>query len=248
MRYFLLAFVLLCVLVVSIAGLRYDHGGRLSRRPPIEVFPDMDRQPKLRPQAHNSFFPDQLSSQPLVAGTIARSKPTAIDGKAVYPFEDHPLNTGRIPGTTNYAETIPLPVTEKLLRRGQERFQIYCAVCHGAAGDAKGVISKYGMVGMANFHDKRLVAMPDGEIYNTVTNGKNLMGAYGAQIDMQDRWAIIAYVRSLQRARLATIEDVPASERLRLPPASAPGAATTNTAPGVGTPTAPPPGAPATPK
>jgi hypothetical protein len=101
---------------------------------------------------------------------------------------------------------------------------------------------------MANFHDKRLVAMPDGEIYNTITNGKNLMGAYGAQIDMQDRWAIIAYVRALQRARLATIEDVPASERLRLPPASAPGVATTNTAPGTGIPAAPPPGAPAAPK
>jgi mono/diheme cytochrome c family protein len=216
MRYFLLGFVLLCVLVVSIAGLRYDHGGRFSRRPPIEVFPDMDRQPKLRPQTHNNFFPDQFSSQPPVVGTIARSKPMMVEGKEIYPFEDHPLNTGRIPGTTNFVETIPLPVTEKLLKRGQERFQIYCAVCHGAAGDGKGVTSKYQMVGMANFHDKRLVTMPDGEIYNTITNGKTLMGAYGGQIDMPDRWAIIAYLRALQRSRLASLEDVPETIRSTL--------------------------------
>ncbi len=216
MRYFLLTFFFLCVLVLSIAGLRYDHGGRPSRRPPIEVFPDMDRQPKLRPQAHNNFFPDQFSSQPPVAGTIARSKPAAVEGNEVYPFEDHPVNTGRIAGTTNFVETIPLPVTEKLLKRGQERFQVYCAVCHGAAGDTKGVTAKYGMVGMANFHDKRIVAMPDGEIYNTITNGKNLMGAYGGQIDRQDRWAIIAYVRALQRSRLASLEDVPEALRSTL--------------------------------
>jgi mono/diheme cytochrome c family protein len=216
MRYFLLGFVLLCVLVVSIAGLRYDHGGRISRKPPIEVFPDMDRQPKLRPQTRNNFFPDRLSSQLPVVGAIPRGKPTLVEGREVYAFEDQPLNTGRVPGTTNFVETIPLPVTEKLLKRGQERFQIYCAVCHGAGGDAKGVTSKYQMVGMANFHDKRLVSMPAGEIFNTITHGKNLMGAYGGQIDRDDRWAIIAYVRALQRSRLASLEDVPEAMRSTL--------------------------------
>lgn len=202
MRYFLLGFVLLCAAVVGIAGFRGDK----TRRPPIEVFPDMDRQPKLRPQAHNTFFGDQLSSRLPVDGTISR-------GAA---FEDIPYNTGKIPGSTNFVELLPVPVTTQLLARGAERYQIYCAPCHGAAGDGKGITGKYGMVAMANFHDKRLVVMNDGEIFNTITHGKNLMGGYGAAIPIEDRWAIIGYVRALQRARLGTIEDVPAENRATL--------------------------------
>jgi mono/diheme cytochrome c family protein len=235
MRYFVVGFLLLCLVVLSIAGLRYDHGGSTSRRTPFELFPDMDRQPKLRPQTDNNFFSDQLSSRLPVQGTVAR-------GSA---YEDVPVNTGRLPGTTNFVELLPVPVTEALLNRGQARYGIYCAPCHAAAGDGKGITSKYGMVAMANFHDKRLVVMPDGEIFNTITYGKTLMGAYGAQIPINDRWAIVAYIRALQRSRLATTDDVPASERLRL--ASAPPSATAATnAPPAGTPaTNPPPGAPA---
>src|SRR6185295_10132732 len=125
------------------------------------------------------------------------------------PYEETPYNTGRVPGTTNFVETLPVKVTESVLKRGQERFTIYCAVCHGALGDGKGVTAKYGMVAMANFHDKRLVEMPDGEIFNTITYGKNLMGSYGSQVPIADRWAIIAYVRALERSRLGIIDDVP---------------------------------------
>ena len=205
MRYFLIGFVLLCLVVVSIAGLR---GGK-SRRPPIELFPDMDRQPKLRPQAHNSLFADQLSSRLPVEGTVPRSKPTVLEGKEIYPFEDNPLNTGRVPGTTNFVETIPLTVTGQLLARGQQRYAINCSPCHGATGDGKGVTSKYQMIAMANFHDIRLVKMPDGEVFNTITYGKNLMGAYGPNVAITDRWAIVAYVRALERSRLALLDDVP---------------------------------------
>lgn len=239
MRYFVVGFLLLCLAVVSIAGFR----GGTSRKPPIEVFPDMDRQPKLRPQTDNNFFPDQLSSRLPVQGTIAR-------GSA---YQDVPVNTGRLPGTTNFVELVPVPVTEALLKRGQERYGIYCAPCHAAAGDGKGITSKYGMVAMANFHDKRLVVMADGEIFNTITYGKNLMLAYGAQIPINDRWAVVAYMRALQRSRLATTDDVPASERLRLASAPPPAGPATNAPSGVpaatppaGTPaTNPPPGAPA---
>ena len=133
MRYFLIGLLLLCLVVVSIAGFR---GGK-SRRPPIELFPDMDRQPKLRPQAHNSLFPDQFSSRLPVEGTVPRSKPTVVEDREIYPFEDNPLNTGRVPGTTNFVETIPLPVTEQLLTRGQQRYAINCAPCHGASGTAR---------------------------------------------------------------------------------------------------------------
>ena len=147
---------------------------------------------------------------------MPRSKPLVVDGREIYPFEDNPVNTGRIPVTTNFVERIPLPLTEQLLARGQQRYTIHCAPCHGAAGDGKGITSKYGMIAMANFHDARLVKMPDGEIFNTITYGKNLMGAYGPNVTLPDRWAIIAYVRALERSRLASLDDVPEGLRSTL--------------------------------
>ena len=211
MRYFLLSLILLCLVVVSIAGFR----GSKTRRPPIELFPDMDRQPKLRPQAHNNFFSDQFSSRLPVEGTVARTLPLVVEGREIYPFQDDPLNTGRVPGTTNFVETLPLPVTEQLLARGQQRYTINCAPCHGASGDGKGITSKYNMIATANFHDLRLVKMPDGEIFNTITYGKTLMGAYGPNVTVTDRWAIVAYVRALERSKLALVDDVPEALKSR---------------------------------
>ena len=213
MRYALLLALFAVVIVGAVAGKR----GSLSRKPPIEVFPDMDRQPKLRPQTGNGFFPNGLSSQLPVSGTVARSEPIEVGGVPVHPFEDHPVNTGRLPGTTNFVANLPLPVTAQLLARGQQRFNINCAPCHGATGEGRGITTKLGMVGVADLHQLRLVQMADGEIFNTVTHGKNLMGPYGANLDGPDRWAIIAYVRALQRSRLATIDDVPAGERAQIP-------------------------------
>ena len=212
MRYFLIGFVLLALIVVSVAGFR----GSLSRRPPIEVFPDMDRQAKLRPQSVNDFFPDRLSSRLHPANTVARSRPTLVGDQEVWPFEDHPLNTGRQPGTTNFVEVGPLPVTEALMARGRERYAIHCQPCHGAAGDGKGTSTKYGMTVIGNFHDPRIVQQTDGEIFNTVTHGKNLMQAYGPNVAAADRWAIIAYVRALQLSWLASPEEVPAEHRAAL--------------------------------
>ncbi len=214
MRYVLLTLLLLGVIVASVAGFR----GGLSRRPPIEIFPDMDRQPKLRPQAPNNFFADRTSSRLPVTGTVPQTQPALVAGREVYPFEDIPYNTGRVTGTTNFVETLPVPVTVQLLARGQERYTIHCAQCHGAAGDGKGITAKYQMVGMANFHDKRLVAMPDGEIFNTITHGSKtlIMSAYGPNVDVSDRWAIIAYVRALQRSRLGTLDDAPEPMRANL--------------------------------
>jgi mono/diheme cytochrome c family protein len=216
MRYFLLLFVLSIVGVVSVCGLR----GSRSRRPQIELFPDMVRQNKVRPQTPSDFFPDEHSSRLVPAGTVPRGGPYVIngaelmvDGKPVYPYEDSPVNTGMITGTTNWLPVNPLPVTRQLLERGQQRYQINCLPCHGPVGDGKGITSKYGMVGMANFHDKRLIDMCDGEIFNTITHGKNLMGAYGANVTVEDRWAIITYVRALQLSQLATAEDVPENYR-----------------------------------
>lgn len=202
MRYFLAVYILIIVAVVSIAGFR----GAKSAKPPREVFPDMDRQIKLRPQSGNEFFENRRSSQLYVEGTVAR-------GDA---YQDWPVNTGRVSGSTNFVDTIPLPVEETLLNRGRQRYTIHCAPCHGAAGDGKGIITKYGMVAVANFHDPRLVKMSAGEIFHTITHGKNLMGAYGAAIDVADRWAIVAYMRALQRSRLAIAEELPEDERAAL--------------------------------
>jgi mono/diheme cytochrome c family protein len=202
MRYFLLVFGVCVIAVMVIAGKRGD----ISRRPPIEVFPDMDRQPKLRPQEANSFFKDGLSSQPQVAGTIAR-------GSA---YQDTPENTGRVPGTTNRVETIPVPLTVQLLKRGQERFNINCSPCHGAQGDGKGITTKFGMAVIVDLHDalgKKVPQQSDGDIFNTISYGKGLMQGYAANLVIQDRWAIVAYVRALQRSHLGSMDDVPAAER-----------------------------------
>lgn len=202
MRYFLLIFAVAVAATMLIAGKQ----GSLSRKPPIEIWPDMDRQLKLRPQTDASFFADNLSSRQPLEGTVSRGSH----------YQGIPANTGRISGTTNFVEVLPVPVTAQLLARGQERYGISCLPCHGAVGDGKGITSKYGMVGMANFHDKRLILMADGEYFHVITNGKGLMGAYGSNVVPEDRWAIIAYVRALQRSRLASIDDVPAELRSSL--------------------------------
>jgi mono/diheme cytochrome c family protein len=130
-------------------------------------------------------------------------------------------------------ETNALPITATLLARGQERFNINCSPCHGAAGDGKGITTKFGMGVVADLHDvkppRRVVQQGDGEIFNTITYGKTLMGPYGPNITVEDRWAIVAYVRALQRSHLATLEDVPADQREPLsrplpPTATAPAA------------------------
>ena len=144
------------------------------------------------------------------AGTVAQARPLKLGDTEVFPYEDSPVYTGRAAGTTNFIETNPFPVTAQLLKRGRERFTIYCAPCHGQGADGNGITKKIGaMAVVANLHDKRIVEMPDGEIFNTITHGKNLMGAYGPNVPVDDRWAIIAYLRALELSRLGTIDDVP---------------------------------------
>lgn len=202
MRYFLLTFGVIVLAVMVVAGKRGD----MSRRPPIELFPDMDRQPKLRPQAANNFFKDGLSSQPHIDGTIARGSR----------YQDIPENTGKIAGTTNYVAAIPVPVTAQLMARGRERYDISCAPCHGAQGDGKGITTKFGMAVIADLHDaagRKVPQQPDGQLFATISYGKGLMQGYAASLSVEDRWAIVAYVRALQRSHLGTMDEVPADKR-----------------------------------
>jgi mono/diheme cytochrome c family protein len=216
MRYFIYIIVIVltgAAIGFGIAGLP----GRMSRRPPIEVFPDMDRQAKLRPQEPFKFMPNGVSSQLAPAGTIARSQPIETVNGAVYRFEDSPVNTGRVTGTTNFIADNPLPMSAALLQRGRERFDIYCAACHGKTGDGNGIMKKIGaMPAVANLHDQRIVLMTDGEIFNTVTYGKGLMGAAGPLLPTEDRWAIIAYLRALQLSHLGLKDDLTAEQKAAL--------------------------------
>ena len=210
MRYFLLIFGVCVLAVVGVLGKRGTH----FRKPSLYIFPDMEWQLKLRPQKENGFFPNGLSSQLPVPGTIARGAPIQTVAGPVYPYEDAPVNTGRITGTTNFIENNPLPITDVLLQRGQQRFNINCSPCHGATAEGNGITKKLGvMLTVANLHDKRIVDLADGELFFVITNGRNTMGAYGANVTVEDRWAIIAYLRALQLARLGTLEDVPAALR-----------------------------------
>jgi mono/diheme cytochrome c family protein len=191
--------------------------GKMSRKPPMELFPDMDRQAKLRPQEPNHFFANGVSSQLPPAGTVARSQPIETVNGAVYRFEDSPVNTGRVTGTTNFVETNPLAVSAELLQRGRGRYDIYCAPCHGRTGDGNGITKKIGvMLAVANLHDKGIVEKADGDIFNTITYGKGLMGAAGPLVPTEDRWAIIAYLRALQLSHLGSVADLTAEQKAAL--------------------------------
>jgi hypothetical protein len=213
MRYFLAIFVVCVLATVGLLGVR----GTPSRKTPLYIFPDMEWQLKLRPQKPNGFFTNGLSSQPPLPGTIPRDRPLQTINGPVYPYEDSPVNTGRLSGTTNFVDNTPLAVTAFLLSRGQRRFTINCSPCHGQLADGNGITRKIGaMAVVANLHDKRIVEMTDGELFYVITNGRNLMGAYGANVTVEDRWAVIAYLRALQLSRLGTIEDVPEAIRATL--------------------------------
>ena len=198
--------------------------GKMSRKPPTELFPDMDRQAKLRPQEPNHFFANGVSSQLPPVGTVARGntedgrnqKIATVDGE-VNAFEDSPVNTGRETGTTNFIANNPLPMSLALIERGHDRFDIACAPCHGKIGDGNGITKKLNLMpAVANLHDKRIVVMTDGEIFNTITHGKSTMGAVGPLLATPDRWAVVAYLRALQLSRLGTKADLSPAQSANL--------------------------------
>lgn len=203
--YFTLAFVI--VTVLSVMGFR----GRRSSQPPIEVFPDMDHQAKYKPQMESKFFVDHRADRPVPAGTVAFGRSPFRDDPAFLGTDDFHY-AGKAPDGS-FARGFPIEITEQVIRRGQNRYMIYCYPCHGALGDGNGITKSYGMVATPSYHDDRLRQMPEGEIFNTITHGKNTMMPYGDKLVPDDRWAVVAYVRALQRARQGTIDDVPLEHR-----------------------------------
>ena len=218
LRAFFVIFVLCTIAVIAVFGFR----GQISTQPPLEVFPDMVRQMKVRAQAPLDFFADGRGPRLPVAGTVPigyempKPETPETQAAAVGPWS-HPhasfsvgtdyYNTGKM--GDHWGTGIPLEVTRELMERGQQRFNITCVMCHGAAAAGNGITKQYGLATVVSLQDERLRKMSDGEIFNTITNGKNTMMAYGPNIIVPDRWAIIAYLRALQRCQNAAIADVP---------------------------------------
>lgn len=220
-RYFVLLLALVSVLVLAVMGLRdYSFLPHKTKRPPIEIFPDMVRQPKVKAQATSTFFADGRGARNHVEGTVPAgySEPGSTMESpydaVIFSGSEAYADSGKI--GTNWGNGLPLAATMATLERGRDRYRIQCAVCHGETGAGNGIATKYGLVGVANLHQQRLRDMSDGEIYNTIVNGKNTMLGYGSVIQVRDRWAIVAYIRALQRAQHATLSDVPAAEKAAL--------------------------------
>jgi mono/diheme cytochrome c family protein len=164
----------------------------------------MAQQPSYRPFQPSDIFADGTSARPVPADTVARGH-----------LQDDPL---LFSGTVNGAEAdqLPFPATRDVLDRGQQRFNVYCLPCHGFVGDGDGMVVQRGFNPPPSFNTDRLRQAPLGHFFVVMTNGFGAMPSYAAQIDVVDRWAIVAYVRALQLSQHATLDDVPPAERQRL--------------------------------
>jgi mono/diheme cytochrome c family protein len=165
---------------------------------------DMHDQPNYSALEESTFFADGQASRPLVEGTVARG----------HLNEDTLLYAGK-EGDEN-ATVFPFPVTEAVMARGQERFNIYCSPCHGRTGQGDGMIVRRGYRRPPPLADDRLRDQPPGHFFDVITNGFGAMPDYAAQIQAADRWAIVAYVRALQLSAHATMDEVPPAERSKL--------------------------------
>ncbi|MEP7016286.1 MAG: cytochrome c, partial [Verrucomicrobiota bacterium] len=192
--------------------------------------PDMVRQMKVRAQAPLGFFSDNRGPRLPVTGTVPigyeMPKPETIAppeapveapqsySRVAFSVGTDYYNTGKM--GENWGTGIPLKVTQELMERGRQRFSITCAMCHGASAAGNGITKQYGLATVVTLQDDRIRKMADGEIFNTITNGKNTMMAYGPNMTVTDRWAIIAYLRALQRSQNATAADVPPEHRAEM--------------------------------
>ncbi len=196
-------------LLVLLSGCR----GKRSEKSPVHINPNMDRQEKFIGQQKNMLFDNNMSMRPPVPGTVARG----------FLREDTRFYKG-VDADGELVATAPIAFTREVLERGQERYDIFCAVCHGEAGDGKGIImvgnggQGYGYVPAPDYHTDRLRDMSDGHYYEIIANGTptGTMPGYAQQIAVADRWAIIGYIRALQRSQNASAADLPENELQRI--------------------------------
>jgi mono/diheme cytochrome c family protein len=209
-------YVLLVLVAASLVpmGLVYRSSQAGKDGPRIQIVYDMDQQVKSKTQATNPFFPDGRAMRRHPEGTVARGM--LEDGDAYY--------RGTTGVDTVFVDVMPVDVTPELMARGRERYAIHCAPCHGLAGDGDGLVHRRAQslaegtwTPPTDLASQTVVERPVGHLYNTIRNGIRSMPAYGPQIDVEDRWAIVAYVRAIQLSRNASVGDVPQDERAKLP-------------------------------
>ena len=174
---------------------------------------DMHDQPKYEPLEASRFFADGQASRPLPAGTVARG---SVGADSAY--------ARGVDSEGRFVGDFPVWVDAPLLRRGRERYDVFCSPCHDRVGTGRGMIVRRGFKQPPSFHDPRLVAAPPGYVFDVISNGFATMPSYAAQVPVADRWAIVAYLRALQLSQAAPLADVPAAERGKLDaePAAAP--------------------------
>jgi len=210
-------YVLLVLTALTLLPLAFIAKSRVtdSRRPRIQVVPDMDSQPKYKTQAAGPLFADGRAMRQHVAGTVPQGELWADDTVALGRHTAGP--------DTGFVLTSPLPVTAATMARGRERFDIFCATCHGRLGDGNSLVharatelAEGTWTTPSDLTADLTVERPDGYLYDVITNGIRNMPGYGRQIPIEDRWAIVAYVRALQRSSRGSLDDVPAADRSEL--------------------------------
>ena len=220
LRAFFIIFTVCVAGVLSLAGFRGDKFSN----PPIQLVPDMKHQPKVITQHGSRFFADNRGDHMPVEGTI----PVGYNLKGRY----YQAGASNLPGESGfssqptyrdtgamgefYGDGIPEKVTEAFLQRGHERYEIHCVVCHGRVGEGNGVAKSFGLATVASLLDERIRTQPDGQIFSTITHGKNTMGAYGSNISVEDRWAIVAYLRALQKSESLKVEQLSPDQKAQL--------------------------------
>ncbi len=192
----LFVFLLIAVAGLSVNVLTGCTRASESSKPPIHLNPNMDAQEKYEPQEASLFFEDGAAMRVPVEGTVARGELR----------EDVVYYTGKDKSGTP-VEVNPVEVTEALLTRGEERFNIFCAPCHSRLGDGKGIVIEKGFTKPPTFHVDSIKTMPDGHYFDVITNGIRNMPSYHQQVPVADRWAIVAFIRKLQQNYVPPIED-----------------------------------------
>lgn len=203
-------YVILVGVALSWLPLVFFARARVSKsdQPRVHAIQDMDSQARLRPQAVSSVFADRRAMRPQIPGTVARGQ---LD-------EDDDYCRGR--KGDDWATEFPVEITAQVVQRGRERFDIFCATCHGMDGSGNGPVHQRAVelrepkwIPPTSMHLEEIRDRPVGHLFNTITHGIRNMPGYGSQIPIEDRWAIVAYVRALQLGRGADVKDVPADQR-----------------------------------
>ncbi len=187
--------IILLAVTIFIAGC---YQGRPSNKTPLHFNPSMDQQKKYKTQSSSMYFENGSTMRLPVEGTVARG----------FLRENVEYYTGKNK-KGEFIKKSPVATDMALMLRGQERFNIYCAPCHGRIGQGQGIVVKKGLLPPPSFMDPKILAYPDGQIFDVISNGIRNMPSYRHQVPVPDRWAIISYFRALQRSQTATAKDIP---------------------------------------